>query len=821
MFRNYFTIALRNLVSHKLYSAINIFGLAIGLACVIMISLFVKHEVSYDKHWTKADQIYRVVRTFKRNGGGEDLLLATNAPQSGPLIKADFPELEEVIRIWGYQLLVANGDVQFYETGIKFTDPEVFSVFDIPLIQGDPATALTQPFSMVISESTARKYFGDEDPMGQSITVENQLPIKITGIMKDLPENTHLSVDMLGSLSTIAQVFGAEFLENWGSNNFHTYILTPEGYDIAQFEARIPDFLTRHIGETANDFTAFPVQKLTDIHLKSNRDNEQKANGSESSVFTFSAIAIFLLMIACINFMNLSTARSTQRAREVGMRKVMGAYRQQLISQFLGESVLLGLLAMVLAIALVEVTLPAFNSFIGLDLTFDYLGNPLILVALFGLALVVGFFAGSYPAFYLSAFRPATVLKGDLTRGNKGAMFRKVLVVAQFAISITLVIATGIVFAQMKYATNLDLGLDKDQVMILGGAPSTGFGPNYESMKQELMQNSSVVSVTGANLMPSNQNTNSNGVRAEENDPDGRGMAYLNVDYGFFDTFDIEVIEGRAFSQEHSTDLWTPTSEENPQTTAAFMLNELAARQLGWTPEQAIGKWFEVAQDEDYVQAVRGPIIGVVGDVYYSSIREPVKPLYYRVMKSQDEGAQFPNYRQMAIKFNTSDVSGLLSFVETTWKKYVPDVPFNQSFLDDNFAALYQSEDKQAQLFTVFSLLAILIACLGLYGLAAFTTEQRTKEIGIRKVMGGSVKDIVLLLTQDFSKLVLFSNLVAWPAAWFLMNRWLENFAYRIDLSPVTFITAAVVALVIAWLTVGGLATKAAWSKPALALRYE
>jgi putative ABC transport system permease protein len=597
--------------------------------------------------------------------------------------------------------------------------------------------------------------------------------------------------------------------------------MTPEGYDITQFEERLPDFLTRHIGENANDFTAFPVQKLTDIHLKSNRDNEQKANGSQSAVFTFSAIAVFILMIACINFMNLSTARSTQRAREVGMRKVMGAYRKQLISQFLGESVLLGLLAMVLAIALVEVTLPSFNSFIGLDLTFNYLSNPSILAALFGLALVVGFFAGSYPAFYLSAFRPATVLKGDLTRGNKGAMFRKVLVVAQFAISITLVIATGIVFAQMKYATNLDLGLNKDQIMILRGAPSTGFGPSYESMKQEFLQNSNVVSVTGANLMPSNQNTNSNGVRAEENDPDGRGMPYLNVDYGFFETFDIEIIEGRVFSKEHATDLWVQTSDENPQTTASFMLNELAARQLGWTPEQAIGKWFEVAQDQDYVQAVRGPIIGVVGDVYYSSIREPVKPLYYRVMKSQEEGAQFPNYRQMAIKFNTSDVSGLLSFVENTWEKYLPDVPFNQSFLDDNFAALYQSEDKQAQLFTVFSLLAITIACLGLYGLAAFTTEQRTKEIGIRKVMGGSVKDIVLLLTQDFSKLVLISNVVAWPAAWFLMNRWLENFAYRIDLSLLTFITAAVVALIIAWITVGGLATKAAWSKPALALRYE
>jgi putative ABC transport system permease protein len=821
MLRNYFTIAVRNLVSHKLFSAINILGLAIGLACVILISLFVQYETSYDKHWANADNIYRVTRTFKRNAGGEDLLLATNAPQAGPLIKADFPELEQVIRIWGYRLLVAHEDVTFYETGIKFTDPEVFQVFDIPLLQGDPDTALAQPFSIVLSESTARKYFGDEDPMGKSIMVENQLPIKVTGIMQDLPENTHLSVDMLGSLSTIPQVFGESFLESWASNNFHTYILTPDGYDIAGFEAQLPDFLVRHVGEDAPEWTEFPVQRLTDIHLKSNRDNEQSANGSQATVFTFSAVAFFILLIACFNFMNLSTARSAQRAREVGMRKVMGAHRKQLVGQFLGESVLLGLLAMVLAIALVEVTLPWFNSFIGKDLSFDYLGQPGILAMLVGLAALVGVFAGSYPAFYLSAFRPATVLKGDLTRGSKGAAFRTVLVTMQFAISIALVIATGVVFAQMKFTADMDLGLNKEQVVILRGAPSTGFGTSYDTLKQELLAHSEITAVTGANLMPSNQNTNAAGMRAEGGEPDGRGMPYLNVDYGFFETFDIDIVAGRAFSEDRGTDIWTPTSEENPNTTAAFMLNELAARQLGWSPEEALNKWFEVSQGDGFAQAVRGPIIGVVDDVYYSSIREPVKPLFYRVMRSTDPGAQFPNYSQMAVKFRPGSVNEVLAHIDSLWNEHLADVPMSRSFLDDNFGALYQSEEQQGQLFTVFSLLAIFIACLGLYGLAAFTTEQRTKEIGIRKVMGGSVKDIVLLLTRDFSKLVILANVLAWPAAWYLMSRWLENFAYRVDLSPLTFISAALIALVIAWLTVGGLAARAAWSKPALALRYE
>lgn len=824
MFRNYLTIAFRNLISHKLYSTINILGLAIGLACVILISVFVRYETSYDKHWAKADQIYRVARTYKAGNGNPSLFLASNAPQAGPLLKADFPELEQVIRLWGFPLLMSRDDVMLYETGIKFTDPEVFEVFDIPLLQGDPATALAEPLSIVLSQTSALKYFGDTDPMGQTITLENQWPLKVTGIMEDLPENTHLRVDMLGSLASLTVVFWTDFLEDWHSNNFHTYVVTPEGYDIAELEAQIPDFMIRHIAENANDWTAMPIQKLTDIHLTSSRDNEQQANGSKTSVYTFSAIAIFILLIACFNFMNLSTARSAQRAREVGMRKVMGAGRNQLIGQFLGESVLLSLLAMILAVAIVEVSLPWFNAFIGKDLVFEYLASPANLAALLGLAVLVGFVAGSYPAFYLSAFRPATVLKGDLTRGSGGVLFRKILVVAQFAISIALVIATGVVYAQMKYASNLDLGLDKDQVMVLAGAPSSGFVPAYETIKRELLNQPGILSVTGANLMPSEQNNNYYRIRAEEGDPDGRAMSFLNVDYDFIEMFNIEILAGRTFSEERGTDIWTPPTEENPFTEASFLLNKLAAKQLGWTAEEAIGKWFEVSEifgKDRFTQSVRGPIIGVVDDVYYSSIRESVKPIYYRVMKDKDESKQYPNYDRMAIKFKADNVNEILKQVDDIWKANLPAVPINRSFIDDNFAALYQSEQQQGQLFTVFALLAIFIACLGLYGLAAFTTEQRTKEIGIRKVMGGSVKDIVLLLTSDFSKLVLLSNLLAWPVAWYLMSRWLENFAYRIDLGLLPFVVAALTALVIAWLTVGGLAARAAWGKPALALRYE
>jgi putative ABC transport system permease protein len=586
-------------------------------------------------------------------------------------------------------------------------------------------------------------------------------------------------------------------------------------------EARLPDFLVRHVAEDANEWTSFPIMKLKDIHLHSHLDNEQKANGSITTVYTFSAIAVFILLIGCINFMNLSTARSAQRSREVGMRKVLGAFRQQLVFQFLGESILLSLLAMVMAAAMVELTLPWFNSFMELDIAFDYLGRPGLMLSLLALTLSVGIVAGSYPAFYLSAFLPAKVLKGQMTRGGGGVLFRKILVIAQFAISIALVIATGVVYAQVKFAAAMDLGFDREQIVVLQGAPSTGFGDSYDAMKQQMLQHPGVISVSAANLIPGDQNTNADFIRAEGNGPEGRGMPFLNVDYDFFKTFGIRFLSGRTFSLDRGTDIFVEPTEDNPQATASYILNELAARQLGWTPDEALGKWVEMGGNEPMTLTTRGPVIGVVEDIYFSSLREEIKPVLYRVTSHTEPVRGRPNFRQMAIKLDARDIDETLAFIEETWSSYQPDVPITQDFLDDNFEALYASERTQGQLFTLFALLAIFIACLGLFGLASFTTEQRTKEIGIRKVMGGSIADIVILLSRDFGYLVLFANVLAWPVAWFLMERWLQNFAYRIDLGIFTFIISGLLALVIAMLTVGGLATRAAWSKPALALRYE
>jgi putative ABC transport system permease protein len=820
MLRNYFTIAVRNLVNHKLYSAINVLGLAIGLACCILIALFVRNELSYDQQWQNADSLWRIGREFKARSGNPALNLATIAPQAGPLMKEDFAEVQEMGRIMQARVLVSRDENAYYEPAFGAVDNSILSLFDFDFISGDPATALSQPFQLVLTENIARKYFGDEDPMGQTLTLENQVDLKVTGIIRDLPETTHLAVDIFASLNTFTAMYGDGFLDNWGRNSFHTYVKLPAGYDIENLKAQLPDFYVRHIDETAPEWTEFHPVRVADIHLHSNRDNEQKTNGSIGVVYTFSAIAIFVLLIACINFMNLSAARSLQRAKEVGMRKVVGAERPQLIAQFLGESILLCSIAALFAVALVELILPAFSTFIDAELTFDYLGDPLVGGSLIALVLLVGVVAGSYPAFYLSSFTPASVLKGEVTRGQSGAFFRKALVVVQFAISITLIVATGIVFAQMRFARDLDLGLNEEHVIVFDSSPTGGLGEAYEAMKQEWLKHPEVVSVTASNMSPSEQNTNGLGVKVEDGDPDGQGLPFLLVDYDFFETYEIEMLAGRSFSQDFATDRAVIPTAAAPQTTGNYIVSELTAKQFGWTPNEAVGKWFELSMCTDCDDgAARGLIVGVVSDIHFSSIREAIKPVFYVLPPPTMFG--FPSLGLASVRVTGRDLEATLASMDATWTKFQPDQPVQRSFQDENFAALYEQERQQGKVFMYFSLLAIFIASLGLFGLASFTTEQRTKEIGVRKVMGGSVWDIVKLLTWDFSKLVLLANVIAWPTAWFAMDRWLSNFAYRIDIGLVVFLGAAVIALLVAWLTVGGLAARAASARPIMALRYE
>lgn len=822
MLRHYLVIAARNLKSHLLFSFINILGLTIGIASVILIALFVRAELDYDKHWRHADRTYRIMRNFNPPGGGAPLYLATNAPRVGPLLKLEYPQFEYVVRLMDNTAVLSkpNSTDSFYESGLYFADSDVFSVFDIPLLEGDSDNLFNGPFQVVINEELADKYFPQGGALGGTIMMNGQVPVLVTGVMENLPSNTHLDARAFTSMQT-AEVILGDRMQSWGFNNFHTYIVPDESFDLASFEGQMPDFLRRHVGEQAPEFTSFTVMKLTDIHLHSHRDNELQGNGNAVTVITFSAIAVFILLLACFNFMNLSTARSLARAREVGMRKVCGASKLNIAAQFLSESLLLALLAVALATALVLLSLPAFNSLLGSQLSLGLTQNLWVLPCLILFAILVGLLAGVYPAFYLASFASATILRGELSRGKGGQHLRKLLVVLQFAISIAMVTATGIALSQLRYAQTLDLGFAKEEVLVYRGSGQQGLGDNYATMKQELLRHPQIVSVTAANLMPGDQNTNADGVRFEGGRGDTIGMPYLNIDFDFFETFGIEFYAGRSFSQDRGSDLFLEPVPGEPSRNASFIINELAAQQMGWTAQTAVGKWMESVMDQAATQVVRGTVVGVVDSIYFSSIREAVKPVYYRVMNSQSRVNPFPNLRSMAIRISGEQRDETLAFINATWQQFVPGIPIQQSFLDADIDGLYESERRQGILFSWFSAMAILIAALGLFGLASYMTGQRTREIGIRKVLGSSVWQLVQLLSKDFLLLVIVATAIAWPAAAYFMNGWLDNFAYRVTMNPIIFLASGMAALLIAALTVGLLSARIAARSPALSLRHE
>jgi putative ABC transport system permease protein len=812
MLRNYLKIAWRNIVGNPLFSAINIIGLAIGLACCIIITLFVRYEMSYDKHWDNADRIYRVTRDFF----GNDLKLAAVAPPIAPLMKQDFAEVEDITRILATGgIALSRGDTKIREENMVIADPNVFEFFNLEFVSGDPETALARPTDIVMSERAVARYFGDEDPIGQTLNLMDQADVTVTAIVKDLPDNTHMAFELVGSMDAIPLMMGPGELESWGSNNYYTYTRLPEGYDPANLEAQFNDFLVRHWNEDAESSSKLSLQRLPDIHLTSNRDGEWGTNGSIGVVYTFSAVALFVLLIACINFMNLTTARSTQRAREVGVRKVVGANRSQLITQFMGESIMLTAFAMLLAVAMVEIILPVFAAFLEIPLVFS-LASPTSLGLLVLGILIVGGFAGSYPALYLSKFRPADVLKGPAS-GTGSALLRKSLVVVQFATSIALLIATGVVMAQMKYAQNVDLGFDKSQNLVTQLPYFADLWEVYEPMKAELEAHPDISSVVYSSRVPSMQNNDGSGYIAEGEQvaiENFMGISDIKVDYQWFEHYDVEFLAGRSFRQNEMRP--EEPSEENPVVRSVAILNESGARRFNWSPEEAVGKVIREPQSRELTSFIDYEIVGVVPDIHFSSLHLEIKSTVY--------APPDPNYgRSISIKIAAGDPGDAIQHFEDTWKKIVPGEPVFWEFLDDRFDALYRSEERQAQMFGVFSAFAIFVATLGLFGLASFTTERRTKEIGIRKVMGASVRDIVLLLTTDFTKLVLLANVIAWPVAYYFMSDWLNRFAYKAPFGEWAwlFVASAIAALAVAWLTIALQASRAATARPVLALRYE
>ncbi len=803
MLRNYLLIAIRNLRKHKTFSFINITGVAVGLACFLLIALYVADELSYDRYNTNADRIYRVARTFLSTDGTPSLKLAQAAPPFGPLIKQDFPGVEQMVRTLDNNGLIRYGEHSFNEEDIYFAEANLFNVFDIKLVNGNPDLALVNPFAILFSRPMAEKYFGTESPIGKTVRLNNQFDMTVTGVFEPLPAQAHFHPTFLISFSTLndPRVYGAEGLRsNWGNNSFNTYLLLKAGRsgDPQRLEAAFPAFQDRHVpandGRKASSFSVLNLQKLTDIHLRSHTDSELEPAGDISYIYLFSAIGLFILLIACINYMNLATARSAGRAKEVGMRKVVGALRAQLIGQFLSESLLLVLFALGIAILLVMLCLPTLNEFTHKQVSFNQLLNPVFLSILVGVTLLTALVAGSYPAFFLTSFRPLGVLKGQIASAMRTGKLRQALVVTQFAIAIVLIISTVVVYSQMKYIQDYRLGYQKEQMLLL---PDVGDSTtNYETLRQQLVQTGIVRDIGRSSRIPSGRLLDSYNARTMTGDsmaPVNINLRALRIDHDFIPTYQIAMAAGRNFSRAYPTD------------TAMVVLNETAVRLLGWTPEQAIGKPFQYGP-------ASGQVIGVTKDFHFESLHQQMAALAMILTPRQ------LNWLSVPLKGN---IPAGVQRVESVWKQFFPEQPFNYQFLDERFDRLYAREQTQQTLFSIFAGIAILISCLGLFGLSMFMAEVRTKEIGIRKVLGASEMSLVTLFSKDFVKLVFVALVIAAPVAWYAMHTWLNDFAYRTGIHWWVFLLAGGLTMLIALLTVSFQSVKAALMNPVKSLRSE
>jgi putative ABC transport system permease protein len=813
MIRNYFKIAFRNLAKYKFISFINLFGLSVGLSCCLLICTYILNELSYDRYNANASRIYRVTRNFYGQDHILNLQLGGIAPPYGPLLQNDFPDIQKVTR------LLPNGTVPvkykeniFNEKNSYFADENLTGVFDVKVLKGDPHTALSDPFSVMMTEETAQKYFGNDDPINKQVLLNNQFNCRVTGVYKAFPENAHFHPNMLLSFSTLrdSAIYGEKNLRtNFGNNAFYTYILLPKDYPAASLEAHFPAFLDKNMprqkgapaANTPSKFTSLFLQKLTDIHLRSHLDEEMEENGDITRVYVFGAIALFILLIACINYMNLSTARSTLRAKEIGIRKVAGAERKEIIAQFLSESVMISLLATILAVCITWLALPWLKTITGQTLTIDILEKWQIILPLLIAPFAVGILSGLYPALFMSSFQPAKVLKGLFKAGGANVSFRKVLVITQFSISIILIISTAIVFQQLHYMQEKSLGFDKEHIVTT--LYQNGLDASYETFRNELLQNSYIKDATRSSRIPSGRLLDEMGASMEAGDslrPVNANIKYLAGDYEFVPTYGIPIVAGRNFSRDYATD------------TTSFLLNVAATQILGMkTPAEAIGKNFQYGN-------TKGKIVGIMGDFHFESMHQRILPLIL-VMPSASQAAG--SFGRISIKIAGGNTQAALSHIEKTWKKFLPETPFEYNFLNEKFDQLYRSEQRQGTLFTAFACIAIFIACLGLFGLSSFSITQRIKEIGVRKVLGASVSNIVRLLSMDFLKLVAIAAVIAFPVAWFAMHNWLQDFAYRITIAWWLFLLAGILAALVALLTISFLAIRAALANPVKSLRTE
>jgi putative ABC transport system permease protein len=806
MVNNTIKIIIRQMMRNKSFSLINITGLAVGMASCVYILLYVHNELSYDRYHSNADHIYRVTTKTDNPEAGYQVHFARCWQNWIYKLKEDVPEIEELVRFGQDRRIVRYKENSFYENRFYRADANVFKVFDYELKQGNPGQALKESNSIVITESMAVKYFGDEDPMGKTITTNlaqgnAQENYKVTGVMEDTPLRSHFHIDFLASIPEPEKAVG------W----YYTYMQLKPGTIPDLLEFKFPDIIKKYEGPRAPGYVSLILQKLTDIHLYSNLDREIEPNGNITYIYIFLIVAFLILVIACINFMNLTTARWSKRAKDIGVRKVLGAQRTQLIQSIFIETFIFCGAALLLSVLLMQLVFPLVNSMVGIELSFNIFNSWLMLLILIGIVLISGLLSGIYPALFLTRFEPIRVLKTGLSgipvgSGSGNINLRKLLVVVQFSISIAFIIGTLVIRSQMEYIQNKNLGFSKDQTIAIRNIPDQ-VKDQYKTLKNELLKLPAVKGVTAAMDEPSKEVLDGGFVEAEGmvQDPESQKIIHaLPVDGSIIDVMEMEMAAGGKFAGELSN-----------KTNGEYILNESAVRFIGWkSPEEAVGKRFNIKMSvPDEFQPGAGRVVGVIKDFNYTTLKKNVKPL----VLFQKTTWLFC----VLIKVRSEDMTHTLAAINKTWTSMFPDCPMQYEFLDELFAALYRAEEKQNSILTLFSFMAIGIACLGLFGLAAYATEQRTKEIGIRKVMGASIPSLVLMLSREFTKWVLFANLIAWPAAYYLMDQWLQQFAYRTDLRYGVFIIAGLLALLIAVATIIGHTLKAAMATPVNSIRYE
>jgi putative ABC transport system permease protein len=805
MLKNYLVIAWRSLLRNKVYTTINITGLAVGLCCCLLISLYIREELSYDRYHAHTTDIYRVLQSFREPGKGaklpppapEDFQVWGCAPV-GPALREYYPEVQRVTQFTSpITVLLEHGEKRFQESNITFADSNTFDIFSWKLLAGNPATALKELNGIVLTQSLARKYFGEEEAVGQMLRVDNNLQVTVTGVMEDIPANSHFSFDGFISMNTFRKI-RPEIFGWWGYVDFYTYFLLPPGTDINRLEARTTDFVARnveHAGESGWYTVTF--EPLSDAYLHSKAGRQPGVTGSLSNIYVFGSVAVFILLIACINFMNLSTARSLERAKEVGVRKTVGALRRALVYQFLTESVILSFISALFAVILALAVRPLVQELSGKTLG----GGEALRVALPWVALaasIIGLLAGSYPALVLSGFRPAAVLKGKFKASTSGVLLRKGLVVVQFSLSIALMAGTAVVLSQLDHMRSYDLGFEKDQMLVIDYGGDAEVNKNIEVIKNSLSQHPAVKAASASRAVPGTFFPNAHTVvENPSGEMQAAGPSLYEIDFDFIPTYGIKMAAGRAYSRSFLVD-----------STQTMLLNEAAARAYGYTnPADIIGKKFSQWGRE-------GVVVGVVEDFHYQSLHRKVEPLALRLAPNE-------SLNNITLKIEGGNYEKTIAELQAIWNTAVPHRPFLYTFLDQSFGQQYKADVQFTSLFGIFAGLTIFIACLGLFGLATYATEQRLKEIGIRKVLGASVAGIAGMLSSDFLKLVGVAMLIAIPMSWWAMTRWLESFPYRVALSWWMFALAGVLAIIIAIVTVSFKAIRAAMISPVRSLRSE